>query len=83
MIKYHPDDQGVLNTGNDAYITTAFTTGLHVYITKYFVNFFRLPTTHDNLAIAEIVWGIPSIVSAFPICTLRFVSKNDRRAFLR
>ncbi len=30
----HPDDQGALNTGNDAYITTAFTTGFYVYI-KY------------------------------------------------
>jgi len=32
MNKYHPDDQGVLNTGNDGYMTTAFTTGFYVYI---------------------------------------------------
>jgi hypothetical protein len=32
MIKYHPEEQGVLNAGNDAYITTAFTTGFYVYI---------------------------------------------------
>jgi hypothetical protein len=36
MTKYHPNDQGILNAGNDAYITTAFTTGFYVYIKHTF-----------------------------------------------
>ena len=40
MIKYHPDDQGVLNAGNNAHITTTLTAGIDVDMEHPFQSLF-------------------------------------------